>query len=81
MRQGIVIAGFVIVAIVVGTCVGCSDDDEALRTVQIAAYDYDDGDDRNEHRDCENNTGECSDDDQVVFAPVICLPDSTCEFG
>lgn len=38
-------------------------------------------DDHNEHRDCENNTGECSDDDQVVIAPVICVEPGSCRFG
>lgn len=81
MRQGFVILGFAVVALVVGTCVGCNDDDEAHGGPLVAAYDYDDGDDRNEHRDCENNEGHCEDNDQVVFAPVVCLPESTCEFG
>ena len=35
----------------------------------------------NEHRDCENNRGECSDDDQVVIAPVICVEPGSCRFG
>lgn len=34
----------------------------------------------NEHRDCENNHGECSDDDQVVIAPVICVQPGSCRF-
>lgn len=37
--------------------------------------------DHNEHRDCENNSGECSDDDQVVVAPVICAVPDSCQFG
>lgn len=32
----------------------------------------------NQHRDCENNTGECSDDDQLVVAPTICVEPGSC---
>jgi len=39
-----------------------------------------DGSCGNQHRDCENNTGECSDDDQVQIGPICVQPES-CRFG
>lgn len=53
---------------------GC--DDKGL--VQLPLDNNDGG---NEHRDCENNTGECSDDDQVVISPVFCVQPESCRFG
>ncbi len=90
MRTVLTVIGFVVVAAVAGTCVACADDEESSAPAWVYSSRPPDGrpgdardcDDQcgNQHRDCENNSGECSDDDQVQVGP-ICIEDGACRFG
>lgn len=74
MKTGFAIVGFVVVALVVGTCVACVDDDDdenGFGWAEVAEYDYDrDGDDSsgNGSGDCAEARAQCSDSD---FSPTF----------
>lgn len=58
MKTAFAVIGFVVVAMVVGTCVACNDDDDqslGKTSFQLASHRYDDG------GDCDWN-GDCGDD-------------------
>lgn len=105
MRNWFAVIGFVVVAMVVGVCVACSDDEDdesgwgvvGLATVVADAPMSSEpppgegpgrrGEDKDgcsdqcgQHSDCENNSGECSDDDQLQVGP-ICVNEGACRFG
>lgn len=49
---------------------------------QAAWADSNDKQNRNQNgNDCNDNQGNCSDDDKIDFRPVICLPESHCHIG
>lgn len=92
MRNWFAVIGFVVVALVVGVCVSCSDDDDSEeswvpRTESSRPPDDRDGpardcDDQScsDHRDCYQSQDYCSDDDQLQVGP-ICVEDGACRFG
>lgn len=78
--------GFVVLfGIVAGTCVACDDEDEnGFRPELELVSHHRDGDEssNNENgRDCYQAQAECSDDDKIDFRPVVCLPESHCDFA
>lgn len=89
MRNWFAVIGFVVVALVVGVCTACSDDEdeESMRLIGVESSERPggrDGDDRdcdgscgNSHEDCRNNSGNCSDDDGVI----VCVVPDACRFG
>lgn len=87
MRRWWAVAGFVIVALVVGVCVSCSDSDRESWAPTSHQRDRG-GDDRSDGKDSDGKcqgARQCQDDD---FSPsfddspvILCLPSSTCNFG
>lgn len=92
MKTGVAVAGFVVVALTVGTCVACNDDDGDKNGAPVfvlkSKHRDDDGDDRSTGK---NSRGKCEDADYCEdndFSPdlqdspvILCLPNSTCNFG
>lgn len=85
MRTAFAVIGFVVVALVVGTCVACADDEDdekkagwgivGFATV-VAGGNTNEDDNRN--GDCRNTHAECSDDDQL--AVIVCVEPDSCRF-
>lgn len=62
-------------------CDALWDDEDEADDVGAPAWVMD-RDERNRNgNDCNDNEGECSDDDQLVIAPVICVEPGSCRFG
>lgn len=93
MKTGLAVVGFVVVALVVGTCVACTTDDDnnSLGHLELVSHEYGDGgdqdydqwdsDQRNHNRRNRGafSPGPFTDSPVDAFnGNTVCLPGSTC---